>query len=384
MKSYLVKINMTAPDRDRIINTLRINRDVWNKCSKSLFEKPTTSLKELHDRVYKKLRKKFPQLPSQIVIKAEQDCLSAYRSIRSNKRTVKAATIKKRLSYQLDARIFTLKNDILSLTAIGGKRIKCQLVLYSKVKEAMQQGIHDPKLFERIGELWLSVPCKTPSPPVIENFSIGVDLGIKRSVVTSEGLFISRKGFNKRLRCFSFNKRKLQTKKTRSAKRKLKTFSNKHRNMSKDFTHCCVNKVLDTKANIIAVEWLKSLKLKNRGKYMNRRLSQWAHGEFKRILEYKAQILGKRIVTVKPAFTSQNDWRNIPKGKRQGCRYYASDSVVLDADWNAAMNIAKLSNISVSHCKMLDGQALVIEPNVSHNINNVKLHVLQAPEFIPG
>ena len=114
---------------------------------------------------------------------------------------------------------------------------------------------------------------------------------------------------------------------------------------------------------------------------MNRRLSQWAYGEFRRILEYKAQILGKRVVTVNPAFTSQRDWRKIPNGKRQGCRYHASDGIVFDADWNAAMNIAnlhtKVSQIPVSHIKVLDGQAKVISPIVTFGR-------LQAPEFIQG
>ena len=46
------------------------------------------------------------------------------------------------------------------------------------------------------------------------------------------------------------------------------------------------------------------------------------------------------MVTVNPAYTSKNDYRGIKKGKRQGCRYYASDNKVFDADWNASINIA--------------------------------------------
>lgn len=47
------------------------------------------------------------------------------------------------------------------------------------------------------------------------------------------------------------------------------------------------------------------------------------------------------MVTVNPAFTSQNDHRGLKRGERKGCRYYASDGVVLDADWNASINIAR-------------------------------------------
>jgi len=59
------------------------------------------------------------------------------------------------------------------------------------------------------------------------------------------------------------------------------------------------------------------------------------------ILSYKALLKGKKVVTVNPYNTSQDDYRNLEKGVRKGCRYYASDGKVLDADWNASINIAK-------------------------------------------
>ena len=58
-------------------------------------------------------------------------------------------------------------------------------------------------------------------------------------------------------------------------------------------------------------------------------------------LSYKALLKGKKVVTVDPAYTSQNDYRVIDKGVRKGCRYYTSDGKVFDADWNASINIAK-------------------------------------------
>ena len=41
-------------------------------------------------------------------------------------------------------------------------------------------------------------------------------------------------------------------------------------------------------------------------------------------------------------YTSQIDSRSgIKDGKRLGCRYYCSDGIVFDADWNASVNIGK-------------------------------------------
>ena len=77
---------------------------------------------------------------------------------------------------------------------------------------------------------------------------------------------------------------------------------------------------------------------------------------FKKVLMHKAQLVGKRVETVSPVYTSQTDSRtNKRDGKRQGCRYYCSDGIVLDADWNAAVNIAKRGNHPCSTQTPLDG-----------------------------
>ena len=63
--------------------------------------------------------------------------------------------------------------------------------------------------------------------------------------------------------------------------------------------------------------------------------------------------------------TSQLDHRGLDNGVRKGCRYYALDKVVLDADLNAANNITfrydKEHSIS---CSALDGQVVVNQPIV--------------------
>ena len=50
-------------------------------------------------------------------------------------------------------------------------------------------------------------------------------------------------------------------------------------------------------------------------------------------------ILGKKIVKVSPAYTSQKDCRGGAVGTRAGRRYYCVDNVQLDADVNASVNI---------------------------------------------
>lgn len=59
------------------------------------------------------------------------------------------------------------------------------------------------------------------------------------------------------------------------------------------------------------------------------------------------------------------------KSARKGCRYYCADGQVLDADWNAAVNIGLRSRHPVSKRLPIDGKLLltgrlnVNQPNVS-------------------
>lgn len=125
--------------------------------------------------------------------------------------------------------------------------------------------------------------------------------------------------------------------------------------MSKDYTYSAAKYILSKPQGIIALEDLSQIKKKTSKKKIttesgekkeikrkrhNNRFGQVALKQLQSVLEYKAPLVGKRVATVEPAHTSQLDCRGLPNGKRLGTRYYAADGLVLDADWNAAINIA--------------------------------------------
>jgi hypothetical protein len=128
------------------------------------------------------------------------------------------------------------------------------------------------------------------------------------------------------------------------------------------------------------MEDLSKIKSKNKGKRFNNRLSQLPFFAVRSILTYKAQLYGKKVETVNPAYTSQIDHRGLVGGKRKGCRYYGSDNVILDADVNAAINIANryvvdknLQKHSISCCKALDGQVNVNSPIVGSSFRQAPM-----------
>ena len=133
--------------------------------------------------------------------------------------------------------------------------------------------------------------------------------------------------------------------------------------MSKQNIYDVANEILKTDASIIVMEDLSKIK-QNTSKHENgqkrtshnNRIGQIPFYKLKEVLTYKAQLIGKRVETVSPHFTSQKDCRTDKKdGTRVGCRYYCKDGAVLDADWNAAVNIARKSKHPISFELPLDG-----------------------------
>jgi len=332
-------------DKNSLIDLLLEHQKVWNYMSGYAFKSKKIDKKLLHDKNYHQCRKLFPNCPSQVIIRAKDSVYATYKTIQANKHKLEEQAKQENISIRLDKRIYTFfPNNKIKLTTTG-KRILCSYTPYSKFQKLFSKhSICDPLLFVRDNDVWLSVSFNVDAPTLIENSCIGVDLGIKRLATTSDGLAISDKKFLKEKRKLRYLKRQLQSKIkitfSRSAQRKLKALKRKEQNKNKNQSHLIANQILKTKSNVIVMEDLSGIKQHHRGKKFNNKQAQVPYFELRRILTYKAPLHGKIVVTVNPAYTSKNDYRGIEKGKRQGCRYYTSDSKVFDADWNASINIA--------------------------------------------
>lgn len=387
MLSYNVKLNFASiEDKNRYVKTLELQRFIFNECSKCHFGAKKNSLIDLHKKFYKSFREKYPEIPSNIIIHTIQNVLSCYRSIKSNKHKIKKAPEKKKLSIRLTKNTSTLKvhKYEISLTSIGGKRIKANFSPYPKLQELINtHPVCDPLIFEKDGLVWLNLTFETPNIVVLENMAVGIDLGINRTAATSEGNLYVDKKFNGEKRRLRFNKRKLQSKSktSKSAKRRLNKLRQKERNKNKNQIHLVANALLkSTKANVLVLEDLKGLKKNPRNKFkrrFNNKISQVSFCALRRTLEYKARAHNKIVKTVSPYLTSQIDSvTNQKEGERKGCRFYSKSGAIYDADINAAINIAKRSKLPVSQTNNLTyGQAKVNSPIVggSHSQASIPL-----------
>ena len=349
----------------------------YNDCSSYIAEhKVPLSMKAVHSHVYEWLRGKYPELPSQAIIRLYKDVIPAFRSIRSNKHRNAETPCKHGLSLRLDKRLYTrIDSDGVVITSeTARKRVKIPFVLYPKAVEMLASyEASDPTVFIRDGRMFLSIPFNVPTIVTSNDNAVGVDLGIKRLFTTSEGKAFRDKTYLRERRKVRYNKRKLQEKNSRKAKKHLKALKRRERNLSNDMLHRATNTLLSsTKASIIVVEDLSKIKTKTsktkdgfKRTRHNNMFSQVPVRAFRDMLAYKAQMRGKRVETVSPTYTSQMDCRTGNRdGNRTGCRYYCSDGVVFDADWNAAANIVIRANHPFSNLpldgnlKFLDGRAL--------------------------
>ena len=364
-------------DFDKIFAVLKAEQKAFNEASIVHFgdgSKKKNSIVELHSGFYSKFRVENPSIPSQIVIRGEQACLSAYRSIKSNKHKIYKAIAKNNLSIRLDKRIYTYKEGKIKLTSLN-KRVTVDFKKYGKLNEMLAaHEFCDPLLFVRNGKIWIALTFKVAvKPESIEKLAVGIDLGFNRSVATSEGKLFIDKEFSKQKRKLRYLKRELQKKGTKSARKHLKKIRNKEANRNDAQSHKLANAIINsTEANTLVLEDLTGLKNPNNkkkkmSKSNNSKIGQVPFARLREILTYKAPIYGKTVILIDPKFTSQIDSRTgLKDGLRKGSRYYCSDGTILDADINAAHNIVKRSKLPVSHCgnAMTYGQVFVNKPNV--------------------
>jgi len=253
--------------------------------------------------------------------------------------------------------------------------------VYPRLKELLEKyPYQDPLIYEDHGNICIAFSFENKQEKIKQRLALGVDLGIRRSAAMSDGRLIIDRKFNGQKRKLRHLKDKLKSKGTKSSRRKLRySLRNKERNKNKNQTHLISNIVLNTNADTICLENLKSIKRK-KNKYQNKHsISQVPLYELRRVITYKAENMGKTITLVSPSYTSRRD--NVSgqiEGERRGCRFYSKNGMIYDADINAAINIGKAAKLPVSQTTNLTyGQATVNSPNEYKSCE--KSRAVQAP-----
>lgn len=203
------------------------------------------------------------------------------------------------------------------------------------------------------GQMYLRLCFETTPRPNNGMKSLGIDIGISKPIVCSDGKVFGSGKYIKH--------KKIEFGKKRSKNQKLvQEILNKQSNWTADLNHKLSRELVDycisTGVNVLVLEKLKGSELSNR-KY---RKFTWAFKDLLSKIEYKAQNEGIKVIGVNPAYTSQTcsccGLKSKDNRKTQSLYECNSCGLKANADINAAKNILNLSiqnglNMNPTICK---------------------------------
>jgi IS605 OrfB family transposase len=249
-----------------------------------------------------------------------------------------------------DQRMMSFKGvDQVSLLTLGGRILVPFLMgRYQAEQFTHARGQADLVLHED-GKWFLLVTVDVPAgTPIPTTDFIGVDLGIANIATDSDGDQHSGKEVERIRRKHNLQRKRLQRRDTKGAKKKLKRLSGKEARFKRHVNHCISKAIVDKAKGTgrgIALEDLGGIRERTtvRGTDARNRLAGSSFGQLYAFLSYKAERAGIPVATVDPRNTSRTCARycHCRKSNRrsqaefvcQACGHRAH------ADRNAALNI---------------------------------------------
>ena len=279
--------------------------------------------KKLHNAVYYDIRSKF-DLTSQLACSVSRDVLAKYKALKTNKQLFKTKKGKptneinipefKRptltLVYNKDFS-FT-KDGLISIVTLSGRK----KVAYYK-NDYVNQFINNSEwkyggaiLKQYKNNYYLLLTVNKEVETTATNI-VGVDLGLNFIATAYDGektTFYSGKKVKEYRAHYKKIRQELQSKNTKSAKRRLKAINNRENRYINDVNHCISKALVNSNPNsVFVVEDLTNIrpalaKVKKKDRYY---MVSWSYGDLINKLEYKALLQGSTLIKVNPKYTSQ-------------------------------------------------------------------------------
>ncbi|MFJ4849943.1 RNA-guided endonuclease InsQ/TnpB family protein [Streptomyces sp. NPDC088733] len=345
--------------------TLRAVNDAANRVSQVAFEHGVPREYELRKHTYAELKARgLGAQAAQHVIKKVCDSYTTLKaniragnlgkdgSERRRRAESKPVAFRPEAAQPYDDRCLSWQYDqqTVSIWTVDG-RVKNVPFLCSldalKMLQAHRQGESD--LIKRDGVFYLVATCDVPEAAQYEpDGFIGVDLGVENIATASTGYLAAGQRLNRYRKRQLALRVKLQKKRTKSAKRRLKSRARKEARHAANVNHI-ISKTIVTEAERtgrgLSLEQLKGIRNRVRLRKPQRvALHSWAFARLGDFIVYKAKRAGVPLVFVDPAYTSQTcaECGHVDKRNRvdQGLFICRGCGVVAHADRNASYNIA--------------------------------------------
>lgn len=356
------QLNPTPEQAVLLRETLRQHTECFNEVAAYGWREKVKNGVELHKETYYRLREAFPELPSQLVcasrVKATEAVASALALAKKGKKVSQPKSNSCPIRY--DARTYRWMpgGNTVSLATIN-KRQKVELVAYAYAQQQLTKavGFDSADLFERDGIFYLHVVLTLPEPEAaLSGEVVGVDFGITRPAVASNNRFYGERRWKNIERRYFQRKRSLQSKGTKSAKRRLKQLHRRLTRFRTDCDHVVSKRVVQSvpSGTVIVVENLTEIRTRmkaRKGSVMKRQMHQWTFARLRGMLEYKAQGHGCIVTGIDPRHTLQTccacGFKHRSNRKTQSLFHCRECHFELNADLNASRNIAQKYLVSL-------------------------------------
>lgn len=339
-----IKLLPNAEQSAILLETMKEANSVCNAISDFAWEKRVFNQFNIHHFIYHTYKATF-RLSAQMLVRCISKVADAYKLDKKIQRH-----FRENGSITYDNRIMTYKPDyIISLWAIGG-RIKIPFICHNRKYIQYIKGEAD--LIYKKGKFYIFQSVEVPEDEIndIKDF-IGVDMGITDIVVTSDGIKHSADWLNTYREHRQKVRSSIQRKGTRNSRKLLKRISGKERTTATIVNHTIAKRIVmsaKSEGRGIAVEDLTNIRFtsKRKNKKFKTKLCRWNFRQLRAFITYKAKLNGVRMIAVDPRYTSQTCHVCHYIGKRTNkvfkCTNHNCNVVVIDADQNAAINIALL------------------------------------------
>jgi len=340
----------TAKQAAQLGATMRAFNAAATYAARAGFEAGVFSQPSVHKRCYYDLREKFG-LSSQMAVRAIGKAVECFSR---DKKTCPIFRPDGAMTY--DERLMSFKGvDTVSLLTLDGREL-VPLIYGEYQRERFDRMKGQVDLVLRDGRFYLYASINLPDGAPIEPTDfLGVDLGIVNLEHDSDDTNYTGAAVERVRRKHTKQRRDLQRRNTRGAKKKLKRIARKEslfrRQVNHEISKHIVTAAKDTQRGI-ALEDLTGIRARTTVRRNQRhRQGGWAFFQLRTFLECKALLAGVRVVAVDPRHTSRtcSQCGHCEKANRKNqsefrCLHCA---LSLNADLNAAKNIAGLAQAAL-------------------------------------
>jgi putative transposase len=345
------------PDKEQaaqLRQTIERFNQAANWLAEKAFEHKTANKFHLQKLYYPELRERFA-LPAQFAVR----CIAQVSEAFKRDKTIKP-TFRKHSAMPLDYHLMGFKGlDRVSIkTLIQRVIIPFVMGKYQQERFGFAKGQCDLVL-RKDGKWFLLVTVDLPeNAPVPTTDFLGVDLGVVNLATDSDGKQHSGKQVEAVRQHYHGHRQSLQRqgnqqknggKRPLNVRRKLKRISQRESRFRRDLNHQIskqiVVKAKDTSRNI-TLEELKGIGERSQQfrKPQRVQIAGWSFFQLRQFIEYKARLAGIEVVAVDPRNTSRtcSACGHSEKANRKSQSEFACKvcHFQINADWNAAINIA--------------------------------------------